>query len=41
MVEMICVLAIAGVIATTVVWGFRYGMNKTKANRLYNDFIKK
>ncbi|MBR5130555.1 MAG: hypothetical protein IKV03_04955 [Alphaproteobacteria bacterium] len=37
LVEMLGVLAVIGVLAVVAVLGFRYGMNKVKANGLYND----
>ena len=37
MTEMLGVLAIMGVLAITAVLGFRYAMDKLKANRLYSD----
>ena len=37
MVEMLGALAVIGILSITAVMGFRYGMNKLKANRIYND----
>ena len=37
LLEMIGTLTIMGILSITAIMGFRYGMNKLKANRIYND----